>query len=244
MKGEARDRVVDKAVMWYRVLCGRSSTLGGQQCCLPARAGPYLPAPPVRRACRMRPPPGTGWGPLNCPSCASAGGEGRGRQLASWYATASLGSSAQPGVTTPATLKPYPTRAPAQHSPPLSPPELALASASRICWALSQFSSRPAQVFRVVDCAGGDQAGRAGLAASAGHADQTWGRLSARLLGAGMPCCQRGGPRWPAAFQPLHGRQRRKWDAPQTALIANLLCPCTGHQRIKGSRELACRARP
>jgi hypothetical protein len=31
----------------------------------------YLPAPPVRSACRMRPPPGTGCGPLNCPSCAS-----------------------------------------------------------------------------------------------------------------------------------------------------------------------------
>jgi hypothetical protein len=28
----------------------------------------HLPAPPVRRACRIRPPPGTGWGPLNTPS--------------------------------------------------------------------------------------------------------------------------------------------------------------------------------
>ena len=31
---------------------------------------PHFPAPPRRMACRMRPPPGTGWGPLNRPSCA------------------------------------------------------------------------------------------------------------------------------------------------------------------------------
>eukprot|EP00983_Pelagomonas_calceolata_P109135 1159525-Pelagomonas_calceolata.AAC.5 len=45
--------------------------------CLPARKGlpalevkcaPHLPAPPVRRACRMRPPPGAGWGPFHWPS--------------------------------------------------------------------------------------------------------------------------------------------------------------------------------
>ena len=42
--------------------------------CKQERRTPPPPSPPAldSRACRMRPPPGTGWGPLNLPSCASA----------------------------------------------------------------------------------------------------------------------------------------------------------------------------
>ena len=39
-------------------------------CILACWRCPYFPAPPSRMACRMRPPPGTGCGPLKRPSCA------------------------------------------------------------------------------------------------------------------------------------------------------------------------------
>lgn len=42
----------------------------------PAHVQVQVRHPRVALACRMRPPPGTGWGPLNWPSCASARQEG------------------------------------------------------------------------------------------------------------------------------------------------------------------------
>ena len=75
------------------------------------------------------------------------------RQCSSWVLTrVAPGQRRQGGMCTPRLQRKHCTKLPMQLLPSGCSPELALASATRIFWAASQFSSLPAHVFRVVAC--------------------------------------------------------------------------------------------
>lgn len=75
------------------------------------------------------------------------------RQCSSWVLTrVAPGQRRQGSMCTPRLQRKHCTKLPMQLLPSGCSPELALASATRIFWAASQFSSLPAHVFRVVAC--------------------------------------------------------------------------------------------